>query len=71
MSRTQGGYASNEALLSFPVVKIMDVFVGRALLELATDCRPVYPVYAIHCLGFGGIAQPAALMLLPILFCSV
>lgn len=34
--RTMGGYVSNQALLSFPVVKIFDVFLGRALLELAT-----------------------------------
>jgi capsular polysaccharide transport system permease protein len=36
MTRTQGGYGSNEALLSFPIVRVMDVFLGRALLELAT-----------------------------------
>lgn len=36
MSRTQGAYGSNEALLSFPIVKIIDCFLGRALLELAT-----------------------------------
>lgn len=36
MNRTQGGYGSNEALLSFPIVRVMDVFLGRALLELAT-----------------------------------
>ena len=36
MSRTSGAYGSNEALLSFPVVRVMDVFLGRALLELAT-----------------------------------
>ena len=36
MRRTQGGYGSNEALLSFPIVKVVDVFLGRALLELAT-----------------------------------
>ena len=36
MSRTGGGYGSNEALLSFPIVRVMDVFLGRALLELAT-----------------------------------
>lgn len=36
MNRTGGGYGSNEALLSFPIVRVMDVFVGRALLELAT-----------------------------------
>lgn len=36
MRRTQGGYGSNSGLLSFPVVKVVDVFAGRALLELAT-----------------------------------
>ena len=36
MNRTEGGYRSNEALLTFPPVKVLDVFVGRALLELAT-----------------------------------
>ena len=36
MVRTEGGYRSNEALLTFPPVKVLDVFVGRALLELAT-----------------------------------
>jgi capsular polysaccharide transport system permease protein len=36
MKRTQGGYGSNEALLSFPIVKVVDVFLGRALLELVT-----------------------------------
>jgi len=36
MMRTMGGYGSNEALLSFPVVKVLDVFLGRAFLELAT-----------------------------------
>lgn len=35
-ARTMGGYGSNQSLLTFPVVKLMDVFVGRALLELAT-----------------------------------
>jgi capsular polysaccharide transport system permease protein len=36
MNRTSGGYASNESLLAYPVVRLMDVFLGRALLELAT-----------------------------------
>jgi capsular polysaccharide transport system permease protein len=36
MNRTMGGYSSNEALLSFPIVNLMDVFLGRALLELTT-----------------------------------
>ena len=36
LHRTQGGFASNESLLAYPVVHVMDVFLGRALLELAT-----------------------------------
>jgi capsular polysaccharide transport system permease protein len=36
MRRTKGGLASNEALLTYPIVSVMDVFLGRALLELAT-----------------------------------
>ena len=34
--RVQGGYGSNAGLLVFPSVTMMDAFVGRALLELAT-----------------------------------
>jgi len=36
LNRTSGGYGSNEALLSYPVVKVFDVFLGRSLLELVT-----------------------------------
>jgi capsular polysaccharide transport system permease protein len=36
LSRTETGYRGNESLLTFPPVKIIDVFAGRALLELAT-----------------------------------
>jgi capsular polysaccharide transport system permease protein len=36
LNRTKGGFASNEALLAYPIVSVMDVFLGRALLELAT-----------------------------------
>jgi capsular polysaccharide transport system permease protein len=35
-SRVQGGYGSNQALLDFPPVTMMDVFLGRAFLEMAT-----------------------------------
>jgi capsular polysaccharide transport system permease protein len=35
MKRTSIGYDSGEALLSFPIVKILDVFFAKALLELA------------------------------------
>ncbi len=36
MNRTQGGFGSNEALLAYPLVSVMDVFLARALLEFAT-----------------------------------
>lgn len=36
VGRTEGAYRSNEALLTFPPVKIIDVFISRSLLELAT-----------------------------------
>lgn len=35
-TRIQGGYGSNQALLDFPPVTMMDVFLGRTLLEMAT-----------------------------------
>ena len=42
LSRTSGAYGSNEALLSFPIVRVMDVFLGRALLELATSIMVLF-----------------------------
>ena len=36
LNRTRRVYGSNENLLSFPVVKLFDIFLARALLELAT-----------------------------------
>ena len=36
LHRTQGGFASNEALLAYPLVSVMDVFLARALLEFTT-----------------------------------
>jgi capsular polysaccharide transport system permease protein len=36
LKRTHGGLGSNEALLAYPIVGVMDVFLGRALLDLAT-----------------------------------
>jgi capsular polysaccharide transport system permease protein len=47
MTRTQGAYASNEALLSFPVVKVMDTFIGRALLELATGLTVTFILFTV------------------------
>jgi capsular polysaccharide transport system permease protein len=34
--RTSSGYNSSESLLSFPIVKVFDVFLAKALLEFAT-----------------------------------
>lgn len=36
LNRTQGGFASNEALLAYPIVTVADVFLARALLEFST-----------------------------------
>jgi capsular polysaccharide transport system permease protein len=36
MNRVKGGFGSNEALLSFPIVKVVDCYFARALLELGT-----------------------------------
>jgi capsular polysaccharide transport system permease protein len=48
MGRVSGAFASNAALLSYPVVRLMDVFLGRALLDLATWL-------AVLLIIFGGI----------------
>ena len=65
MSRTQGGYASNEALLSFPVVKVMDVFIGRALLELATGLTVMFILFPLLIgLDHGDLPKSPLLMLL-------
>jgi len=45
MMRTAGGYGSNEALLSFPIVRVMDVFLGRSLLELATWVTMMFLIF--------------------------
>ena len=49
MDRVDGAYASNAALLSFPVVKIMDVFVGR---DLCWRSRREYASPSYFCLAF-------------------
>jgi len=36
LNRTRQGYGTSESLLGFPIVKVPDVFMARALLELAT-----------------------------------
>ena len=52
--RTQGGYASNQSLLAYPVVQVMDVFLSRALLECATSVAVLFIIFGgILCFGFG------------------
>jgi capsular polysaccharide transport system permease protein len=63
MSRTQGGYSSNEALLSFPIVKVLDVFVGRAILELATWVLVMLIIFG-SLLAFGYAAPPRDVLIL-------
>lgn len=64
MKRTQGGYGSNEALLSFPIVKVVDVFVGRALLELATWFVVTFVLMSILIVwGHGGLPRAPLVML--------
>jgi capsular polysaccharide transport system permease protein len=70
--RTRGGYGSNQALLSFPIVRLMDVFVGRALLELATWVAVTFILFgSFIMLGHGGLPARPLLMGLAILslFC--
>jgi capsular polysaccharide transport system permease protein len=68
MNRSQGGYRSNEALLTFPPVKVMDVFVGRALLELATWLVvTAVLVGALIAFGYGPAPRSVLIMLSAIL----
>jgi capsular polysaccharide transport system permease protein len=68
MKRTQGGYGSNEALLSFPVVKIIDVFVGRSLLELATATLVLAILFGgLIFLGYGPLPDNVLTMLAALL----
>jgi capsular polysaccharide transport system permease protein len=70
--RTKGGYGSNEALLTYPVVKIVDVFLGRALLELATWIVVMMILISVLILlGHGSLPHAPLLMLEAVaaLFC--
>lgn len=68
MGRTQGGYGSNEALLSFPVVKVIDCFLGRALLELATWIAvTIILIGALVAVGEGTLPRSPVTMLWAIL----
>jgi capsular polysaccharide transport system permease protein len=63
MDRTLGGYASNEALLSFPVVKVFDVFLGRALLEFATWI-PVTLILIGGLIAVGAAPNPRSILVM-------
>ncbi len=64
MGRTQGGYASNESLLAYPVVRLLDVFLGRALLELATWVAVMIIIFsAAFILGVGDAPRSIVKML--------
>ena len=68
MSRTEGGYRSNEALLTFPPVKVLDVFIGRALLELATwMVVSALLIGGLIFLGYGAAPRSVVMMLSAIL----
>jgi len=68
MNRTGGGYGSNEALLSFPIVKVMDVFVGRALLELGTWIAVTFILLGgLIALGYGPLPRDVITMLIAVL----
>ncbi len=44
LRQTMQGYTSSEALLVYPVVKVMDVFLGKGLLSLATQVVIIFIV---------------------------
>jgi capsular polysaccharide transport system permease protein len=64
LGRTQGGYQSNQSLLAYPVVRLMDVFLGRALLELATWLAVLGIIFGgMLLLGYGYIPHNILKML--------
>jgi capsular polysaccharide transport system permease protein len=68
MNRTQGGFASNEALLAYPVVSVMDVFLGRALLELATWAAATFIILGgLIVSGFDPLPRSVLMMISAIL----
>ena len=67
LNRTRGGYNSNQGLLAFPPVKVMDVFVGRALLELATWITVTSILMTVLiAFGHGGAPRSIPMMLMAI-----
>lgn len=64
MGRVQGAFGSNEALLTYPLVQIMDVFVARALLELATwACVTIIILGTLILFGYGPMPRSILTML--------
>jgi capsular polysaccharide transport system permease protein len=64
VGRTEGAYASNEALLSFPVVQVLDVFLARALLELATWTGVNFILFGMVIAFFGEPFPPSVFKML-------
>jgi len=63
LRRTQGGFASNEALLAYPLVSVMDVFIARALLEFVTWASVTFII--LSCLILSGLDPlPSRLLLM-------
>lgn len=64
MSRTQGSYGSNESLLAYPNVHLMDVFLGRGFLELATWVVVMIIIFGTAMLlGYGHVPNSILKML--------
>ena len=62
LNRTSGGYGSNEALLSYPVVKVFDVFLGRAPLELVTWVMVTFLILGtLIILGYGPLPRACSI----------
>lgn len=68
MSRTQGGYGSNASLLAYPIVQVIDVFLGRAILELFTWLAVIFILFgALILVGPGHFPSSIVTMLVAIL----
>lgn len=72
LNRVQGGFGSNEALLAYPPVTVMDVFLARALLELATWIMVTFIIMGALILPGSNPAPYSVMMMLAavlLLFC--
>ncbi len=67
MNRTRQGYGTSESLLGFPIVKVPDVFMARALLELATWLLATFLILGgLIFLDYGPMPRDILVMLLAI-----